>query len=207
MDISLNNILPLEFYLHSDVVTIARNLIGKYLVTNVEGVVAAGKIVETEAYSGRGDKACRAHIGKTSRTKIMYEEGGKAYVYLCYGIHHLFNIVTNKEGLADAVLVRAIQPMLEIEVMKKRRSVKSEKNLASGPGKLSQALGITTKDYGTDLTGNRIWIADSNEVPEIETDRRVGVDYAGEDAYLPWRFYEKNSNWISKKKQKDVIIN
>ena len=196
---SLYEKLDRSFYLRTDVVRVAQDLLGKVLVTNIDGDITAGRIVETEAYCGRGDKACHANGKITPRTEVMYRAGGLAYVYLCYGIHHLINVVTNKEGQADAVLIRALEPLKGIEVMKERR--KRAKKLASGPGTLSQALGIKKEMTGTDLLGDKIWIADyKNEKVEIETDVRIGVDYAEEDALRPWRFLVKDNPYVSKKK-------
>lgn len=194
--------LPYSFYQSDDVVQISRDLLGKVLCTDVEDRgLTAGVITETEAYCGRNDKACHAHGKRTKRTEVMYHEGGKAYVYLCYGIHHLFNIVTNREGMADAILIRAIEPVDGIDVMLERRKADTHSpSLTAGPGRLTQALGITTDFYGTDLTGNTIWIEDrgfSLADQEIKSSPRIGVDYAGEDAKRPWRFYVKGSNWIS----------
>ncbi len=194
--------LPISFYEQDDVVHIAKLLLGKVLCTHLNGVLTKGIIVETEAYNGRTDKACHAHFaGKTNRTKIMYERGGLAYVYLCYGIHHLFNIVTNKKGLADAVLVRGIEPLEGIDhILNRRNKTKLERSAGGGPGIVSQALGISTDHYGTDLTGSLIWIEDHKPtVPEqnIITSPRVGVDYAEEDALLPWRFRIKDNPFTS----------
>ena len=191
--------LPRSFYLREDVVEIAKDLLGKILVTNMEGVLTAGKIVETEAYCGRGDKACHANGKRTPRTEIMYGEGGHAYVYLCYGIHHLFNVVTNVEDMADAVLVRALEPIEGIDTMRSRRNFTKSK-LSSGPGTLSQALGIHTKMTGTDLTSDQLWIGkEMNEQPfNILTDTRIGVDYAEEDALKPWRFVIAENKYVSK---------
>ena len=196
-------ILPDSFYLRDDVVQISRELLGKVLCTEIEGsVLTAGIITETEAYRGRDDKACHAHKKRTKRTEIMYHEGGKAYVYLCYGIHHLFNIVTNTEGIADAILVRAIKPVAGTELMLERRGKEEVKpELTAGPGRLSQSLGITTDFYGLDLTAKRsIWIENrGHEIrhKDIESSPRIGVDYAGEDAKRPWRFFLKDSRWVS----------
>ncbi|MGB0346173.1 MAG: DNA-3-methyladenine glycosylase [Balneolaceae bacterium] len=194
--------LPLSFYERDDVVQIAQDLLGKVLCSNIDGIVTKGIVVETEAYNGRNDKACHAHFaGKTNRTKIMYDRGGLAYVYLCYGIHHLFNIVTNIEGFADAVLVRGIEPIEGIEhILKRRNKKKLERTVGGGPGIASQALGIKTHHYGTDLLGDLIWIEDHNNVlqnAQIITSPRVGVDYAGEDALLPWRFRIKDNKFTS----------
>jgi DNA-3-methyladenine glycosylase len=190
-----------SFYENDNVVQVAKDLIGMVLVTNVDGVLTAGRIVETEAYCGRGDKACHANNKRTPRTETMYGEGGRAYVYLCYGIHHLFNVVTNVKDKADAVLIRALEPVVGLDEMKIRRN--DNPKLASGPGTLTQALGINTHMDGIDLTGDTVWIAKNpfNDKIKILTDRRVGVDYAGEDALKPWRFLLKGSKFISKKVQ------
>lgn len=195
-------ILPHSFYRRPDVVQISRQLLGKVLCTRIEGdIVTAGIITETEAYCGRNDKACHANGKRTERTEVMYGPGGIAYVYLCYGIHHLFNVVTNEEGKADAVLVRAIEPVDGVDYMLERRdSNHIAPALTAGPGRLTQSLGITTDYYGTDLTGSTIWIEDrGNTIGEndIQSSPRIGVDYAGEDAKRPWRFYLKDSKWVS----------
>jgi len=191
-----------NFYSGSDPVIIAKALLGKILCTNFDGILTSGIIVETEAYNGRFDKACHSFIhGKTDRTEIMFGRPGIAYVYLCYGIHHLFNVVTNTEGRADAVLIRGIEPVNGIEkILERRNKTKLERAVGGGPGIASQALGITIADYGTDLTGNKIWIED-REIPipasQIIESSRVGVDYAGEDAQLPWRFRIKDNKFTS----------
>jgi len=173
-------------------VAIAIDLIGKVLVTNIDGRLTSGIIIETEAYSGTNDKACHANNGKrTPRNEIMYHTGGHAYVYLCYGIHHLFNVVTNEAEKADAVLIRGILPFDGIEVMSERRPIKSP---ARGPGVVSQALGIRTHMNGENLNGEKIWIEDRNirfSEENIIASPRIGVEFAGEDALRPWRFYVK----------------
>ncbi|CAN5547663.1 DNA-3-methyladenine glycosylase [soil metagenome] len=194
-----------DFYLRPDVVEISRELIGKYLFTNVNGIFTGGIIVETEAYSGRNDRACHAHLNRrTRRTEVMYKDGGLAYVYLCYGIHYLFNIITNVEGLADAVLVRAIEPVEGIDHMKERRIFfKNDPALSAGPGVVSKALGINKNHYGQSLLGEIIWVEDRGYKVDdemIQASPRVGVAYAGEDALLPWRFRLKNNRWTSKAK-------
>ncbi len=197
-------ILQNSFYQRENVVQIAKELLGKTIHTYIDNSYTAGRITEVEAYSGVNDKACHANNGvRTARTEIMYAEGGHAYVYLCYGIHHLFNVVTNRANQADAILVRAIEPLEGIAIMLERRKrTKIEKTLTSGPGTLTQALGIETKrHYGVSLSGNEIWIEDAPLLLENEiiTSTRIGVDYAEEDALKPWRFYIKDSKWISKK--------
>lgn len=194
--------LPRSFYTRDDVVQIARELLGKKLCTEIGGTLTSGMIVETEAYRGWGDRACHARENRcTPRTKIFYQQGGVAYVYLCYGIHHLFNIITNEKERADAVLIRAVQPIDGVEVMMRRRNLSTlTYRLTSGPGALSQALGITTRHYGTDLLGNTIWLEEYRPVyaKEIVAGPRIGVNYAGPDALLPWRFWISDNPWVSK---------
>lgn len=188
-----------DFYLRSNVTTIARQLLGKILCTKKDGVVSSGIIVETEAYS-YVERGCHAYNGKTKRNEIMFTDGGVAYVYLCYGVHEMFNVVTNVKNKADAVLVRALQPLHGIEFMLERVSKKSEKNITSGPGKLTRALGIDRSYNGKKLNGQQIWIEDSGpkiSSKQIISDKRIGIDYAGHDALLPWRFYLKNNLWVS----------
>jgi DNA-3-methyladenine glycosylase len=196
--------LSASFFLDSDVVFVAKNLLGKMLISELDGHFTSGIITETEAYCGQNDKACHANNGKkTKRNEVMYRAGGVAYVYLCYGMHHLFNVVTNVENMADAVLIRAMEPIDGIDTMLKRRNqTEITKKLSSGPGSMSQALGVTTNLNGANLFGNVVWIEDPGTVlaeNEICTSTRIGVAYAGEDAQKPWRFYMQNSIWVSKK--------
>lgn len=196
--------LKREFYERTNVVAIARELLGKRLITSVDGHKTGGIITEVEAYSGTNDKACHAHNGKrTARTEVMFGAGGFSYVYLCYGIHHMFNLVCNMPERADAVLVRAIEPTVGVDLMMERRNKPNlNKTLTSGPHALGQALGLNFKTHnGIDLLSNLIWIEDA---PNLDKDdifetRRIGVDFAEEDAFKPWRFYIKNNKWISKK--------
>ena len=186
-----------EFYVRPSVVQIAKDLLGKYLLTRLEDTATGGMIVETEAYAGPEDRASHAYNSRrTSRTETMFHDGGVAYVYLCYGIHHLFNIVTNVEGIPHAILIRAIEPSDGIDQMLLRRNMKEvSPKLSGGPGTLTQALGIKTTHTQTDLTGEQIWLEDRGFlVPEDEiiAGPRVGVSYAGEDAENPWRFQLKN---------------
>lgn len=199
--------LEKDFYLHEDVVHLSKDLLGKFLCTRIEGKLTSGIIIETEAYAGEIDKASHAYNNRrTSRTEIMFAEGGVAYVYLCYGIHHLFNVVTNYKNVPHAILVRAIKPVEGIRTMLKRRNlevteenieaVKSgKKKIAGGPGTVSQALGIKTKHSGLDLTGKTIWIEDRGikiVKKNIISGPRVGVDYAGEHTKWPYRFIIKS---------------
>jgi DNA-3-methyladenine glycosylase len=192
-----------EFYTGTNVVQIARNLLGKGLFTRKKNVVTAGIIVETEAYSWK-EKGCHAYDArKTDRNAIMFDSGGHAYVYLCYGIHNMFNVVTNVEGTADAVLIRALEPLTGIEEMKKRRGVLANPfHLTSGPGKLAKALGIDRTLNGKYLLNDEVWIEDLGKKiakTDIETSARIGIDYAGDDALLPWRFTLKKNPWVSRK--------
>ena len=195
--------LEKDFYLREDVVGIGRELLGKYLFTKIDGKLTAGIITETEAYAGETDKASHAYNGRrTNRTEIMFAEGGRSYVYLCYGIHHLFNIVTNYKNTPHAVLVRAIKPVEGMKTILQRRNLEptkdiieqvlsGKKKIAGGPGTVSQALGIQTIHTGLDLTQNKIWIEDKGilvKPKDIVAGPRIGVDYAGEDAKLPYRF-------------------
>jgi DNA-3-methyladenine glycosylase len=194
--------LQADFYQREDVLLISRELLGKVLCTNFHGKLTSGIIVETEAYAGVTDKASHAYGGRrTKRTETMYAKGGSAYVYLCYGIHHLFNIVTNKENIPHAVLIRAIQPRDGIEIMLQRRNKKKvDQSLTTGPGSLTRALGITVKNSGTFLMDNLIWLEDQNinyTNQDILATPRVGVQYAGKDAQNPWRFQIENSPWVS----------
>jgi DNA-3-methyladenine glycosylase len=189
-----------EFYLGQDVVKISRELLGKVLCTKFNGTVTSGIIVETEAYAGITDRASHAYGGRrTKRTEVMYSEGGTAYVYLCYGIHHLFNIVTNKKDVPHAVLIRAVKPLEGIPRMLKRRKLSLElplkdkafEKISGGPGTVSQALGISTSHTGEKLSGTKIWIEDRDikvSGKEIISGPRIGVEYAKEDALLPYRF-------------------
>lgn len=187
--------LPNTYYKNSDVVFLAKDLIGKVLCTEIDGQVAKGIITETEAYNGVHDKACHAYGGRrTDRTEIMFGEGGKAYVYLCYGIHHLFNIVTGPKDDPTAVLIRGVEPLEGKELFLERRKKTSLKNISAGPGTLSQAMAIKTDHTGEDLVGETIWIEDHGiKVPENELviGPRIGIDYAEEDAFLPYRFLWK----------------
>jgi len=197
--------LGLSFYNRDDVVQIARDLLGMVLTTTFDGVVTSGRIVETEAYAGAIDRASHAYgERRTARTSIMYEPGGSAYVYLCYGIHHLFNVVTNREDVPHAILIRAVEPMEGISLMLKRTKKKLlDHTLTKGPGNVSRALGITTANTGESLLGDELFIADDGyKVTDkmIAATPRIGVDYAGEDALLPYRFILKDNPYVSGKK-------
>jgi DNA-3-methyladenine glycosylase len=194
--------LPFSFYLNTDVNSLARQLIGKMLFTQIDGEITAGAIVETEAYAGIEDKASHAYGGRlTDRTKTMYLKGGVSYVYLCYGIHNLFNVVTGPLNTPHAVLIRGVEPVIGTEIMLQRRGMALLKpNLTAGPGALSKALGIDRTFNAKDLTGEEIWIEDGWDVDleSIVAAPRVGVGYAADHALLPWRYYIKGNRFVSK---------
>lgn len=190
-----------SFYLRTQVVSIARELVGKCLFTRVNGKTTGGIIVETEAYSHQ-ERGCHAFQNKmTKRNEVMFREGGHAYVYLCYGIHNLFNVVTNFEGDADAVLIRALEPVEGIPLMMKRMNAKGPARITSGPGKLTKALAIDRERNGDLLWSKHLWIEDGGihvKAAQLVASPRIGIDYAGQDALLPWRFNMKDNTWISK---------
>lgn len=194
--------LPESFYEGKNVVKIAKDLLGKGLYTKIDGIITGGMIVETEAYSWK-ERGCHAFGKKrTGRNEIMFGRGGHSYVYLCYGMHNLFNVVTNDADIPEAVLIRAIEPLEGIEEMKLRRgALKNPNHLTSGPGKLTKALGIDRTFNGKYLLNNEVWIKDLGVTvknKDIFASERIGIDYAGEDAKLPWRFTIKNNKWVSK---------
>jgi DNA-3-methyladenine glycosylase len=196
-----NKKLDAGFYRRDNVLQITEELMGKFLVTNIDGALTSGMIVEAEAYNGSIDKASHAYNGRrTKRNEIMYADGGLTYVYLCYGIHHLFNVVTNQKGIPHAVLIRAVVPMDGIDTILKRRNQETITNKTSnGPGTMSTALGIKTQHSGISLSDNLIWIEDRSitfKKKDIIKSPRIGVDYAGEDALLPYR-YRLDENIIS----------
>lgn len=193
-----------EAYYHSaDVVALSRDLLGKYLFTSIDGVTTGGIIVETEAYNGVVDRASHAFGNRmTPRTQTMFMQGGVAYVYLCYGIHEMFNIVTSVEGQPHAILIRAIEPTEGLDEMLMRRNMPVLKpNITSGPGSVAKALGISRKINAFSLQGDTIWVEDRGLTfaeENITAVPRVGVAYAGDDALLPYRFYVKGNIYVSK---------
>ena len=195
--------LPESFYIGTNVVYQAKSLIGKYLFTSIDNAITGGYIVETEAYNGVIDKASHAYGNRlTPRTQTMFMQGGIAYVYLCYGIHEMFNVVTSVKGQPHAILIRAIQPTDGIEAMLFRRNMLALKsNITQGPGSVAKALGISRTINAISLQSDTLWIEDrglSFEDQDIAAVPRVGVDYAGEDALLPYRFYVKGNPYVSK---------
>jgi len=187
-----NNLLPLEFYLQKDVISIARQLLGKVLLSTVNGRLTGGIITETEAYKGSEDRASHAYNNRrTSRTEVMFQEGGIAYIYRCYGIHFLFNIITNLKDIPHAILIRSIEPTHGIDVMQLRRQKLSK--LCSGPGALCQALGIDLSYNGISLLKEPLWIEDWGiSARNIQCTPRIGVSYAQKDTFLLYRFVLEN---------------
>jgi DNA-3-methyladenine glycosylase len=196
------NKLPGEFYTRSNVLTVARELLGKLLVVPArDGSRVSGIIVEAEAYRGPQDRAAHSYGGRrTKRTETMYSIGGTAYVFFVYGMYNQFNVVTNTEDAPHAVLIRALEPVEGIEVMRKRRGRHSDRNLSNGPGKLCIAMGIDRKLDGADLLGNRVWLETGRTIPRsrIATGPRIGIDYAEEWVDKPWRFWIKNNPFVSR---------
>jgi DNA-3-methyladenine glycosylase len=189
-------LLPHAFYDRASV-EVARDLLGKTLWRRTEAGLTAGIIVETEAYDGANDPASHAWRGRTQRNAVMFGPPGRAYVYFTYGMHYCLNAVTGPVGQASAVLLRAIQPVVGIELMRERRGTTiPDRDLARGPGRLCQALGITTADDGTDLTGDALWISETVDAPDllIATTPRIGITRAAE---LPWRFVVCDNQYIS----------
>jgi DNA-3-methyladenine glycosylase len=195
--------LPAAFYQRADVLTIARELLGKHVFTCIDGELTGGRIVETEAYRHEGDHSVTLHLQRKARqAQALYQPGGHAYLYTVYRVHTLFNITVNDTAHPDAVLIRAIEPLVGIDVMQRRRGLaKVARNLSAGPGVLSQALGLTPALNGELLTGPRIWLEDAGKIiadEDVLTSSRVGLEYAGEEAVaLPWRFRVKDSKWTS----------
>jgi DNA-3-methyladenine glycosylase len=199
-------VLPLSFYWDMHVTDVAKSLLGKLLITNFHQQLTIGRIVETEAYNGVEDRASHAFGGRyTPRTKTMYAQGGCAYVYLCYGIHEMFNVVTGSENTPHAILIRAIEPVTGIAIMQQRMGKnKADYSIGRGPGNVTKALGIHRQHNGRLLAEMDLYIADDGfkVLPtDIVITQRIGVDYAGEDALLPYRFFLKNNPYVSGKKR------
>jgi len=193
-----------SYYQQTDVVALARDLLGKMLYTKIDNKITAWIITETEAYRGYEDCACHSHIKRcTPRTQVMFEDWGHAYVYLCYGVHIMFNIVTNHTDHADAILIRAIHPIIWMDLIQARiGSVWSDIYFINWPGKVTKAMGITRSDYGIDLTWDRIWLEDVWVIVDhndVSIWPRVWIDYAWDDALLPRRFQLLNSPTTSAK--------
>ena len=194
--------LPREFYTRSNVLTVARDLLGKLLVVAApDGSRLSGLIVEAEAYRGPQDRAAHSYGGRrTKRTETMYEIGGTAYVFFVYGMYNQFNVVTNAQDIPHAVLIRALEPAEGIELMRKRRQRRDDHNLTNGPGKLCIAMGIDRKLDAADLLGNRVWLEEGVAVrrSSIASGPRIGIDYAEGWKDKPWRFWIRNNPYVSK---------
>lgn len=199
--------LDRSFYLR-DTVIVARELLGKELVHEAGGIRTAGRIVETEAYTGPGDKGSHSYGGKrTNKNETMYHQGGTAYVYLIYGMYHCFNVVTEEAGMPAAVLIRAVEPVEGFEIMSQARygtdynelTVRQKTGLCNGPGKLCIAMDIGRVENGLDLCGNKLYIRDAQNEPfQIKSSPRINIDYAEEYRDKPWRFYIEGSRYVSK---------
>lgn len=200
------SLIKRSFFTRLDVVQIAKDLLGKFLVSNIDGVITSGIIVETEAYRAPDDKGCHAYQNKlTERTSTMFAIGGTSYVYICYGIHNLFNVVTGPEGIAHAVLIRAIEPVDGIEKMQlRRKSTSFKKELVNGPGKFTRAMNITKRQNGISLLSKKdeLWLEDRglNIIPDNITEGpRVGMGKnVAECSNWPWRYRIKDNQWSSK---------
>ena len=197
----------MAYYRSDDVTGIARDLLGKILVTRFDGQLTAGRIVETEAYMGPIDRASHAwNNRRTARTEVMFSAGGVAYIYLCYGIHHMMNVVTGPAGHPHAVLIRALEPVEGLSVMAGRRALAVDHpRMTVGPGALARAMGLHVHWSGTSLTHREspLWIEDADPIPInlVCAGPRIGVDYAGEAATWPWRFFIRNSAWVSARRK------
>jgi len=194
--------LEREFYTRPNVLTVARDLLGRLLVVpDTDGTRVSGIIVETEAYRGPADRASHAYGGRrTKRTETMYQRGGTAYVYFVYGMYHQFNVVTNLRDAPHAVLIRALEPLEGIERMRPRRRGRSDRDLTNGPGRLCMALGIDRRHDGADLLADRIWIEQGSgqvRASAIASGPRVGIDYAGTWVEKPWRFWIRGNPYVS----------
>jgi DNA-3-methyladenine glycosylase len=196
--------LPKQFYTGTDTLEIAKQLLGTTLCSNFNGIITKGKIVETEAYCGIEDRGCHAFKGRlTDRTKVMYQPGGVVYVYLCYGIHYLFNVITHIEGMPHAILIRAIEPIAGFEMILERTNRKKiDHTIGAGPGLVSLCMGFKKEHTGISLLSDEIWIDKGASIPKnkIIDSPRVGMNFEGEYKLIPWRFRIKDSIHISKAK-------
>lgn len=193
--------LPRDFYTRANVLTVARDLLGKLLVVPAHRKRVSGLIVEAEAYRGPHDRAAHSYGGRrTKRTETMYGIGGTAYVFFVYGMYNQFNVVTNAKDIPHAILVRALEPVEGIELMRKRRPRQTDHNLTNGPGKLCIAMNIDRKLDAADLLGNQVWLEEGITVrrSSIAVGPRIGIDYAEEWKEKPWRFWIKDNPYVSR---------
>ena len=196
------NKLNFDFYNRNDVIQIAKELLGKIVVSNISGVMVSGRIVEVEAYKAFVDKASHAYLGKrTARNQHMYAQAATAYVYICYGIHQMLNIITNESEVPDAILIRAIQPLQGIETMMERTGkLQLDYTITKGPGNVGKALGINKIHSGCNFLGEELYLLSDDYVlgkNSFGESKRIGVDYAGEDAALLYRFFIKGNKYVS----------
>jgi DNA-3-methyladenine glycosylase len=193
--------LPPDAFYERDAVRVARALLGKAIVHSTPEGVTSARIVETEAYRGPVDRAAHSYGGRrTERNEVMWGPAGRAYVYFVYGMHWCLNVVTAREGRPEAVLIRAAEPILGLDLMRKRRDTACpDANLLRGPANLCRALDVTRLQNGADLRGDELFLLDAPTVPAAKVRRsaRIGVAYAGDHAALPWRFYVVGSPAVS----------
>jgi DNA-3-methyladenine glycosylase len=197
-------ILQKEYFQNEQVVELAKDLLGKFLFTNINNHLTGGMITETEAYAGITDKGSHAYNGRrTARTEVMYQTGGISYVYFTYGIHYLFNVVTGKEGVPHAVLIRAVYPLFGTDIMLQRTEKKTvDYQLTNGPAKLTKSLGITKVQNNIPLDGETLWLEERGieiDKNDVTVTPRIGINYAGEDALLPYRFVLNYKNYLNNK--------
>jgi DNA-3-methyladenine glycosylase len=190
--------LETEFFLR-DAITVARDLIGKRLVRRLDGGEVVCRIVETEAYMGPQDKASHAYKNRASkRTEVFYRRGGHLYIYMIYGMYYCCNVITNVQDCPEAVLLRAVEPLAGLDIIRKRRDTRRLRDLTNGPGKLCQALDIDKRLYGYDLTtGEEMWLEDAGESVPVVASPRINIDYAGEYRDKPWRFCLEGNHFLS----------
>jgi DNA-3-methyladenine glycosylase len=196
--------LTIDFYNRKDVVQIARELLGKIVVTRFNDQLTSGRIVETEAYVALVDKASHSFLGKrTNRNEHMYSPAGTAYIYICYGMHQMLNVVTNDEGIPDAILIRAIEPIEGIDIILQRTGkLHADYTLTKGPGNVGRALGIIRQHSGLLLLDDLLFITDDKKKytdDETGVSPRIGINSAGPDALLPYRFYVRGNKYVSGK--------
>lgn len=199
----MKNKLPVDFYQQSDVVSVARQLLGKHVYSLINGNLTGGIIIETEAYCGPDDRGSHAFNNKrTPRNEMMYRAGGVAYMYICYGIHDMLNIVTGTDGMSHAALIRAVEPTEGLEIMRIRRGIfDQDRRLCQGPGALAKALGLTKLHNGEDLQGEALWLTDEGtnfDDDQVIASARVGMNFDGPFKTIPWRFYVRGNPYVSR---------
>ena len=199
--INFKNYIKLSAYLKDPFEFATKHLLGAYLCSEIGGKFTVGKITELEVYLGDCDKACHAYPNKvTPRNKVMFDQGGCSYVFFVYGMYNQFNVVVSPQGEGNAILIRSLEPISGLDIMMHRRKTDNLKNLTTGPGKLCQALAITSKEHnGLILNQSPLWLSQNNFAPEYVSAKRIGIDYAEEYKDKLWRFYIKDNPYISKK--------